>query len=364
MEYRALGRTGVKVSELCLGAMMFGGRTQPEDACAIIDAALDRGINFIDTANVYNQGRSEEVVGEALKRRGAATASFSRPRCTAAWTTKTPTHAATSAATSSSNARLRCGGCRPTGSTSTSCTGPQSDIPIDETLRAMDDLIRDGKVRYIGTSIFAAWQLVESFNVSERLGLNRFICEQPPYNLLDRRIERELLPMAQTYGLAVIPWSPLGGGLLTGKYRRGEAMPEDGRFTLSAEQFQRGLLTERLWDVIDGLEPIAAEKGVHAVAAGAGVVAPAARRHQPDHRAAHDGAVRGQHGRPRRRADGGRPAPHRRHRAARRLRLALLRAATGGRTLTGSDVPTLEWICFARREMIPFLAGPAFSARR
>src|SRR5215210_151189 len=99
---------------------------------------------------------------------------------------------------------------------------PQSAVPIDETLRAMDDLIRQGKVRYIGTSTYGAWQVVESLWVSKELGLNRFVCEQPPYHLLDRRIERELVPMAQTYGIGIIPWSPLAGGFLTGKYQRGQ----------------------------------------------------------------------------------------------------------------------------------------------
>ena len=96
---------------------------------------------------------------------------------------------------------------------------PKSSIPIDETLRALDDLVRQGKVRYIGTSTFGAWQLVEALWAAKELGLNRFICEQPPYNLLDRRIERELLPFCRTYGVAVIPWAPIAGGLLTGKYR-------------------------------------------------------------------------------------------------------------------------------------------------
>ena len=114
--------------------------------------------------------------------------------------------------------------------TSTRCTGRSPSIPIDETLRALDDLVRAGKVRYIGTSTFAAWQLVESLWVAKELGLNRFICEQPPYNLLDRRIERELLPMARTYGIAIIPWSPLAGGLLTGKYSRNAPPPADSRY--------------------------------------------------------------------------------------------------------------------------------------
>ena len=100
-----------------------------------------------------------------------------------------------------------------------------STIPIDETLRALDDLVRSGKVRYLGTSTFAAWQLVEALWVSKELGLHRVVCEQPPYHLLDRRIERELVPMARTYGLALPPWSPLAGGFLTGKYRRGDWPP-------------------------------------------------------------------------------------------------------------------------------------------
>ncbi len=262
MQYRALGRTGVKVSEICLGAMMFGGRTQPEDAYAIIDEALDRGINFIDTANVYNQGRSEEAVGEALKRRGV------RDRVVLA----TKVHGSMDAEdpNASGNSRRhiiqQCEGSLRRLQTEWidlyQLHRPQSDIPIDETLRAMEDLVRDGKVRYVGTSNFAAWQLVESFGVSERAGLSRVICDQPPYNLLDRRVERELLPMAQTYGMAIIPWSPLGGGLLTGKYRRGGPMPVDGRFTLSESPMHRRRMTERLWDVLDGLEPMATAKGV------------------------------------------------------------------------------------------------------
>jgi aryl-alcohol dehydrogenase-like predicted oxidoreductase len=138
---------------------------------------------------------------------------------------------------------------------------PQSDIPIDETLRAMDDLIRDGKVRYIGSSTFGAWQLVESVYVAKQLGLNRFICEQPPYNLLDRRIERELLPMAQTYGFAIIPWSPLGGGLLTGKYQRGQPLPEGARFSDQGRPGASRRLNDRVYDVVEGLQPLAREKG-------------------------------------------------------------------------------------------------------
>jgi aryl-alcohol dehydrogenase-like predicted oxidoreductase len=139
---------------------------------------------------------------------------------------------------------------------------PQPDIPIDETLRALDDLVRSGKVRYIGTTTYAAWQLVESLWVSKDLGLNRFVTEQPPYNLLDRRIERELLPMARTYGFGIIPWSPLGGGLLTGKYSRGEPPPPDSRFGASSRTAaQQRRLNERVFDVTDGLHALADEKG-------------------------------------------------------------------------------------------------------
>ena len=136
---------------------------------------------------------------------------------------------------------------------------PCSDIPIDETLRALDDLIRSGKVRYIGSSTFAAWQVVESLWASKELGLNRFICEQPPYHLLDRSIELELVPMAQTYGTALIPWSPMAGGFLTGKYRRGEARPVDARY--QDESQNTDLFSDAAFNVLDVVLAIAAEKG-------------------------------------------------------------------------------------------------------
>jgi aryl-alcohol dehydrogenase-like predicted oxidoreductase len=138
---------------------------------------------------------------------------------------------------------------------------PRPNIAIDETLRALDDLIRAGKVRYIGTSTFAAWQLIESLWVSKELGLNRFICEQPPYNILDRRIERELLPMARTYGIATIPWSPLAGGMLTGKYQRDTPPPADSRFADVANNPRlQARMNAQIFDVVEGLQPLAAEK--------------------------------------------------------------------------------------------------------
>ena len=215
MEMRPLGRTGVKVSSLCLGCMMFGGKTTPQDSYAIIDRGLDAGINFLDTANVYSIGKSEEVTGEALKRNGK--------RNSTVLATKVHGVMGPGENENGNSRRHIIEQCEQSLRRLQTdwidlyqIHRPQSDIPIDETLRAMDDLIRSGKVRYIGASTFGAWQLVESFWVSKELGLNRFICEQPPYHILDRRIERELVPMAQTYGMAIIPWSPLAGGMLGG----------------------------------------------------------------------------------------------------------------------------------------------------
>jgi aryl-alcohol dehydrogenase-like predicted oxidoreductase len=260
VELRNFGRTGVKVSAICLGAMMFGGRTAPEDAYTIIDKALDQGINFIDTANVYNLGRSEEVVGEALKRRGRRDSVFLATKVHGVMDAEDPNARGNSRRHIIQQCEASLRRLQTDWIDLYQIHRPQSDIPIDETLRALDDLIRAGKVRYIGTSTFGAWQIVESIYVAKEFGLNRFVCEQPPYNLLDRRIERELVPMAQTYGLALIPWSPLAGGLLTGKYRRGQPLPQDARF---ANPNYAGLrrLTERVYDVVEALEPIAREKG-------------------------------------------------------------------------------------------------------
>lgn len=262
MEYRSLGRTGVKVSSLCLGCMMFGGKTTPADSAAIIDRALDAGINFLDTANVYSIGRSEEATGEALKRNGKrndvvlATKVHGKMGPGPNEMNNTRRHIIEQC--EASLRRLQADWID-----LYQIHRPQSDMPIDETLRAMDDLVRSGKVRYIGTSTFAAWQLVESLWASKEYGLNRFVCEQPPYNLLDRRIERELLPMAQSYGIATIPWSPLAGGLLTGKYSRDSQPPEDSRYAnMDANPMYRRRMNDAIWDVIEGLEAIAKEKGV------------------------------------------------------------------------------------------------------
>ncbi|MFQ5795607.1 MAG: aldo/keto reductase [Candidatus Bipolaricaulia bacterium] len=262
MEYRSLGRTGVQVSVLCLGCMMFGNRTSPEDSYAIIDRAIDVGINFFDTADVYGHGRNEEVVGEALKRNDK------RHRIVLA--TKVHGPMADDDPNAAGNHRRHiieaCEASLRRLNTDYidlyQLHRPQPSIPIDETLQALDDLIRSGKVRYIGTSTFAAWQVVESLWASKELRLNRFVCEQPPYNLLDRRIERELVPMANTYGLGIIPWSPLAGGLLTGKYSRDNPLPPGSRYAIYEDNtVLRNRVHERVFDVVEGLQRLADAKG-------------------------------------------------------------------------------------------------------
>lgn len=262
MEYRQLGRTGVNVSPLCLGTMLFGGKTSKEDSYPIIDRAIDAGINFLDTANVYVRGISEETVGEALKRNGK--------RQQIVLATKVHGRMADDDPNAYGNSRRhiieQCEASLRRLQTDYidlyQIHRPRSDTPIDETLRALDDLIRAGKVRYIGTSTFEAWQVVESLWVAKELRLNRFVTEQPPYHILDRRIERGLVPVAQTYGFGIIPWSPLAGGLLTGKYSRDGAPPTDSRFADVANNPRlQARMTEDIFDVIEGLQPLASAKG-------------------------------------------------------------------------------------------------------
>jgi aryl-alcohol dehydrogenase-like predicted oxidoreductase len=263
--YRSLGRTGVQVSPLCLGAMNFGTPTPEDEARRIIDAALDGGINFIDTANVYNAGASEEIVGRALKANGR--------RDEVVLATKV-----FSVVGSGPNDR---GGSRY--HIMKACEDslrrlqtdhidlyqlhrPSLEIPQDETLRALDDLVRSGKVRYIGASTFPAWLVMEALSVSERQNLARFISEQPPYNLLDRRIENELVPLAQRYGLALLPWSPLAGGILAGRYNAvEEGVPSGSRLDRNGRESAFGeRVTRRAVAAARALEGIARERGLTA----------------------------------------------------------------------------------------------------
>ena len=226
MDHRLLGRTGVHVSPLCLGAMNLGGPTPEAEGIRIVHAAMDAGINLIDTADVYHDGASEIAVGKALadRRDKVVLATKVHGR-----TGPGPTTWATRGCTSCARAKRRCDASAPTTSTSTRCTGPSPHIPIDETLGALTDLVRAGKVRYVGCSTHPAWMVMEALAASERHGLARYVSEQPPYNLLDRRIENELVPLALRYGLALIPWAPLAQGVLAGRYQAGGALPGDSR---------------------------------------------------------------------------------------------------------------------------------------
>ena len=225
----------------------------------IIDRAIDAGINFLDTANMYVRGVSEEMVGKALQRNGK--------RMHIVLATKVHFRMDDDDPNAQGNSRRhiieQCEASLKRLQTDYidlyQIHRPSAEVPIDETLRALDDLIQAGKVRYIGSSTFAAWQIMESLWVSKELGLNRFICEQPPYHLLDRRIERELVPMAQTYGLALIPWSPMAGGFLTGKYQRNQEHPSDARYTDTNQKAD--LFSDAAYDLLETVIAIANEKG-------------------------------------------------------------------------------------------------------
>jgi aryl-alcohol dehydrogenase-like predicted oxidoreductase len=230
MEHRKLGATGISVSPLCLGAMMFGawGNTDHDDSIAIIHAALDAGINFIDTADVYSRGESEKIVGKALKdgrRDSVVLATKAHGRM--------DDHDANQVGNSrrwlvkeveSSLKRLKTDWID-----LYQIHRPEPDTDIDQTLGALSDLVAAGKVRAIGSSTFPAWQIVEAQWVAERRGRERFMCEQPPYSILIRAAEKDVLPVCEQYGMGVIPWSPLAGGWLSGRYSKGGDSPGSSR---------------------------------------------------------------------------------------------------------------------------------------
>ena len=259
MQYHSLGRTGVQVSTLCLGCMMFGRKTEEAESMDMIDHAIDAGINFLDTANVYSRGQSEEITGKALKRNGKRSLIVLATKVHGRMDDEDINAAGSSRRHIVEQCEQSLKRLQTDYIDLYQMHRPRSDTPIDETLRALDDLVTSGKVRYIGTSTFAAWQIVESLWVSKELGLNRFICDQPPYHILDRRIERELVPMAQTYGIGLIPWSPLASGFLTGKYRRDQALPANARL-VPGEGRADQLLGESSFAVLDVVESIAEEK--------------------------------------------------------------------------------------------------------
>jgi aryl-alcohol dehydrogenase-like predicted oxidoreductase len=256
MRYRTLGRTGIKVSPYCLGAMMFGGRgnTDHEDCARIIHKALDAGINFIDTADAYSRGESEVIVGEALKGRRDNVVLATKAHLPMG---DDPNQRGNSRrwlvrALDDSLQRLQ------TDHVDLfQVHRPDPDTDVEETLSALTDLVRAGKVRNIGSSTFPASDIVEAQWAAERRGLERFRTEQPPYSILNRAIEREVLPACERYGMGTLVWSPLAQGLLTGRYRKGQQAD-----TRRASYGFRHLSDERRLDAVEQLIPLAEDAGM------------------------------------------------------------------------------------------------------
>lgn len=240
MEYRTLGRTGVKVSPICFGTDNFADPT-PEPVCAgMIDRALDAGINLLDTGDVYADGEGERIIGRALKANGRrhqvliSTKAGHDPELDL--TGHEPGINPNQHGYSRLNLIRACeASLRRLGTDSIDLYlihRPSPDLPIDETLAALDDLVRQGKVRYIGCSTHAAWMVMEAVLTSEIKGYARYVCEQAPLNLLDRRIENELVPMCQKWGLGIIGWAPIAQAILAGRYDNENEFPEGSRAAL------------------------------------------------------------------------------------------------------------------------------------
>jgi aryl-alcohol dehydrogenase-like predicted oxidoreductase len=262
MEPRPLGRTGVQVSPLCLGAMMFGawGNPDHDDSIKIIHRALDAGINFVDTADVYSRGESEEIVGKALQGR----------RDGVVLATKVHGVMGDDVNQQGNSRRWIIQECE------ASLRRLQTDwidlyqihrwdpgTDHDETLGALTDLVQAGKVRYIGSSTYPPSQIVEAQQVARRRGRARFVTEQPPYSLLVRGIESEVLPVCQEYGMAVIPWSPLAGGWLSGRWRKDQGQPTSTRAERLPQRYDLSIpANQRKLDAAEALAQLAEDAGM------------------------------------------------------------------------------------------------------
>ncbi|CAN5265364.1 aldo/keto reductase [soil metagenome] len=262
MEYRRLGGTGLMVSELCLGCMTFGRELDETGSKGIITRFLDEGGNFLDTADVYERGVSEEITGRALKE-------VAREDVVLATKVRFPMGEGPNDVglsrkhiTAGCDASLQRLGTDYIDLYQVHCW--DAATPLEETLSALTDLVRSGKVRYIGVSNFTAWQLMKSLYTSGLHGFEKFVSLQPQYSLVERNIENEVLPVCQEEGLGVIPWSPLGGGFLSGKYSRDERPPEGSRIA-GAEEWQDEYwdrrATERNWNTLDAVGEISEETG-------------------------------------------------------------------------------------------------------
>ncbi|HSG88626.1 MAG TPA: aldo/keto reductase [Pseudomonadales bacterium] len=251
MEYRKLGSTGLKVSVVGLGCNNFGMRIDAEQTKAVVGACLDEGINFFDTADVYGGTKSEEFLGAAIRGmdrdRLIIATKFAMPHLEGRMKGGASRHYI-NAAVEASLRRL--------GTDYIDLYqqhAPDADTPIEETLRALDDLVRAGKVRYLGNSNFNGWQLADADWTARHHGLNPFVTAQNHWNLLDRRVEKDVVPACRHFGLGILPYFPLASGLLTGKYRRGETPGEDTRL---ANFGARGLaaLSDDNFDRVEALQ--------------------------------------------------------------------------------------------------------------
>lgn len=262
MDYVRLGATGVRVTPLCLGCMMFGewGNPDHDESIRIIHEAIGSGINFLDTANVYSRGESEEIVGKALKDRRDQVflaTKFHGPMG------EGPNDGGNHRkhirrAVEDSLRRLQ-----------TDYIDlyqvhrPEPKTDVGETLSALTDLVREGKVLYLGSSTFPPSEIVEAQWVAEKRNLERFVCEQPPYSILVREIEREMLPVAVRYRMGVIVWSPLAGGWLSGKYRTGEPLPQSGRAQRIPDRFDPAKPENQMkLEVVEQLSKLADNEGI------------------------------------------------------------------------------------------------------
>ena len=259
---RTLGGTGVQVSEYCLGAMMFGqwGNRDHEECVRIAHRAFDAGVNFVDTADVYSGGESEEIVGKAIAGRRDDIVLATKVHAPMGKDPNMRGNSRRWIQREVDNSLRRLG---------TDWIDlyqvhrPDEAADIDDTLGALTDLVHAGKIRYAGSSTFPAELIVEAQWVAERRGRERFRCEQPPYSILVRGIERSVLPTCRRYGMGVIPWSPLAGGYLTGRYRKGGEIPAGSRLsTRNLEDERERSIHERRLEAVEELLKVAADAGV------------------------------------------------------------------------------------------------------
>lgn len=258
MDYVSLGKAGVKVSPLCLGTMMFGGATEEKESIRIIHRALDEGINFVDTANVYNAGESERIVGKALKGR----------RDEVVLVTKVhgpmgdgPNDQSTSRYHIMNEVENSLQRLDTDHIDVYILHKPDYTVPMEESLRALDDLVRQGKVRYIGCSNYYAYQVTRGLWISDRQNLEAFSCVQPLYNIVNRDPEVELFPVCREFGLGVMIYSPLARGVLAGKYLPGKEPPADSRAGRGDQRIRNTELRDESLEAAQKIKPLADKQG-------------------------------------------------------------------------------------------------------